>query len=103
MVNDNRAVTIEKDTGPQRRVPHTMATIGHATITESPRTADCLIPFRKPAIEEQRTACGDTTRPFLTAVTPDRSGNRRASPAVTACITAMQSPARRRLGKQPGH
>ena len=31
MVNDDRAVTIEKDPGPQTRAPCLMATIGHVT------------------------------------------------------------------------
>ena len=39
MVNDNRAVTIEKDPGPRTPALCPMATIGHATFTMSPRIA----------------------------------------------------------------
>ena len=43
MVNDDRAVTIEKDPGPQTRVPCPTVTIGHATFTVSPHIAvTCL-------------------------------------------------------------
>jgi hypothetical protein len=44
MVNDDRAVTIEKDSGPRRRVRYPTATIGHATFTVSPRIVGCLSP-----------------------------------------------------------
>jgi hypothetical protein len=56
MVNDDRAVTVEKDPGPQTRVPCLVVTISHAIFTAPPRIAAQLPLPGEPAYESTERA-----------------------------------------------